>query len=308
MLTAAVDDLRRIDAITVCTILDSELRSKASVASQLASWNRVEITWVTANEPAAFRTVADFADFTLVIAPETDRILETRCGWAVDAGTTLLGPPPEVIGITSDKYALAKHLSARQIATPTTVLADNFGTEFPGPYVLKLRRGAGSQETMVFPHNTQPATINLAATETGEMIVQPLVPGLAASVSFLIGTRRTFELPATEQFVSVAGNLRYLGGKSPITAQLAARATRIARQAIDAIPGMIGYVSVDVVLGSPQDGSGDYVIEVNSRLTSSYIGLRKMTDSNLMELLVRVAEGESPSNPHWRSQEVSWTV
>jgi hypothetical protein len=269
----------------------------------VAGWPDVAVTWAD-DEPAAFRAAAAAADYALVIAPEFDGILEARCRWAVDAGAALLGPSPAAVALTADKLALARHLELAGVPTPETIPAERALPDFPPPYVLKLRHGAGSQEMMVFTGSPRAADIILAAAEIGEMILQPLIVGLPASVSFLIGPRRTHVLPPAEQFVSVAGNFHYLGGQAPLPSPLAERAVRVARRAIDAVDGLSGYVGVDVVLGD----TGDRVIEINPRLTTSYVGLRALAADNLMGVLLRLARGESVPEPRWHAGGVRWTA
>jgi hypothetical protein len=285
MLSAAVEDFRRVAGVEVITVLNEGL-----------------------NEPAAFRAAAAEADYALVIAPEFDRILETRCRWAVEAGATLLGPSPESVALTADKLALARHFERCGAPTPETVAARDYSLpNYPTPFVLKLRYGAGSQEMLVC---TDPATASDVAYEAGgvgEFVLQPLIIGLPASVSFLIGGGRTYVLPPAEQFVSMAGNFRYLGGRSPLPQPLADRAVRIARQAIGCVLGLNGYVGADVILGSAPNGSHDFAIEINPRLTTSYVGLRALTNDNLMEILLRLVRGQSVSGPRWLSGNVSWT-
>jgi predicted ATP-grasp superfamily ATP-dependent carboligase len=54
-----------------------------------------------------------------------------------------------------------------------------------------------------------------------------------------------------------------------------------------AIPGLWGYVGIDLILTS----SGPVVLEVNPRLTTSYIGLRKSIGRNPAELVLSLLEG-----------------
>jgi hypothetical protein len=297
MLAAAVEDCRRVAGVDVRTILDVDLRGTAD-------WPDVAVTWVTDDEPGAFRAAAADSDFALVVAPEFDRILETRCRWAVEAGATLLGPSPQAVALTADKLALARHLERNGVPTPETILAAHAAPAFSPPHVIKLRHGAGSQEMMVFTEGARSDDIILATAGIGEMVLQPLIAGLPASVAFLIGPRRTHALPPAEQFVSVQGNFRYLGGQARLPASFAERAVRVARRAVDAVPGLAGYVGVDVVLGH----AVDQVIEINPRLTTSYIGLRALTADNLMEILLRLVRGESVAKPRWRPGGVRWTA
>jgi predicted ATP-grasp superfamily ATP-dependent carboligase len=134
------------------------------------------------------------------------------------------------------------------------------------------------------------------------------VPGLAASVAFLIGPRQTVTLCPAEQLLSDDGRFRYLGGRLPLPPELARRAADVARRAVDAVKGLAGYVGVDVVLGDAADGSRDSVIEINPRLTTSYVALRAMTDENLMGLLLTVAGGGRVAEPAWQTGNVRFTA
>jgi predicted ATP-grasp superfamily ATP-dependent carboligase len=136
-------------------------------------------------------------------------------------------------------------------------------------------------------------------------IVQEYVPGQAASVALLIGPRQTIALCPARQHLSEDGRFRYLGGSLPLPEPLAQRARRLALQAVAGIEGLQGYVGVDLVLG--EDGH-DYAIEINPRLTTSYIGLRQLCEGNLAELMLRVIGGEETQAPAWRAGEVTFQV
>jgi hypothetical protein len=74
---------------------------------------------------------------------------------------------------------------------------------------------------------------------------------------------------------------------------LATRATSLAADSLVALPPTNGFVGIDLVLGCEPDGSADYVIEVNPRLTTSYVGLRAVAKTNLAAGMLRVAEGDA---------------
>ena len=94
--------------------------------------------------------------------------------------------------------------------------------------------------------------------------------------------------------MSADGRFTYRGGKLPLEAPLDARARRIALAAIAALPEPRGYLGVDLVLGEADDGSADRVIEINPRLTTSYVGLRALARSNLAAAMLAVAHGHEP--------------
>jgi hypothetical protein len=99
--------------------------------------------------------------------------------------------------------------------------------------------------------------------------------------------------PCRQRIAHHGDRLQYLGGELPLPPDLAARATDLARRAIAALPCWLGYLGIDLVLGPQAGGAGDVVIEVNPRLTTSYIGLRLAARTNLAEAMLTIAEGTS---------------
>ena len=86
----------------------------------------------------------------------------------------------------------------------------------------------------------------------------------------------------------------YLGGSLPLPAALAARAARLAVRAVGCLSPSRGYLGVDLVLGDDPGGVADVVIEINPRLTTSYVGLRALLEGNLAATMLAIAAGQSP--------------
>jgi predicted ATP-grasp superfamily ATP-dependent carboligase len=107
-------------------------------------------------------------------------------------------------------------------------------------------------------------------------------------------------LPPCWQFLDK--EFHYLGGSTPISQPFASRARQIAEQAIAAVSGLQGYFGVDVVLGEQ-----DVAIEINPRLTTSYIGLRQLAKGNLAEALLQIVRGET-ADLQWRDETVHFTA
>ncbi len=145
-------------------------------------------------------------------------------------------------------------------------------------------------------------------------IHQPYVVGKALSVALLIAADGSIieTLPVTEQHLSDDGRFRYLGGRIPadISAESSFDVQQLAQRACHAVPGLAGYVGCDIVL--PHPGHVENVlheeepvlIEINPRLTTSYLGYRKLTDDNIAARLI------DPSTPplRWKSEAVTFTV
>jgi predicted ATP-grasp superfamily ATP-dependent carboligase len=269
----------------------------------------VVLTEASGSEEIEFRRLASHSDFTVVIAPEFDDILLTRCRWVLDCGGRLLGPTLDAVKLTADKWALADHLRKHGIPTPPCWRL-GFASE-PPPWVCKPRFGAGSLATRVIRDHVELAAFLELSRKTGwnsEHIVQPIVPGLPASVAFLIGRNASVALTPTAQDLSSDGQLRYCGGFLPLPPPLAERALQLTQSAIRCVPGLSGFVGVDVVLGGAADASEDYIIEINPRLTTSYIGLRVLAKVNLANALLQIALGEEFPIIDWNAGMVRFTA
>jgi predicted ATP-grasp superfamily ATP-dependent carboligase len=246
-----------------------------------------------ADEQTAVRSCAQQADRTVVIAPECGAVLETRAQWVESAGGRLLSPSPAVIALAADKHRCAEHLRQAGIPTPVGRLVTPghpLPTHFPYPAVLKPRDGAGSL-------GVQWIAKAQTAYETGELgpaaRLESFCPGIAASVAVLCGPRGCWPLPACRQCLSGDGRFRYLGGETPLATALAGRAQGLALAAIASLPPTIGYLGVDLVLGDNPAGRADVVVEINPRLTTSYVGLRQLLRTNLAGAMLAVAEGQA---------------
>src|SRR5690606_12214321 len=150
--------------------------------------------------------------------------------------------------------------------------------------------GAGSQDTHVVAHgNDRPPAYAWPRR------LERYVPGVAASVAVIgVAGGSASALPPCRQRLSVDGRLAYLGGSTPLAGRLAERATTLALRAIAALPPLVGWAGVDLVLGDDPDSALDVVIEVNPRLTTSYVGLRRVVNGGLVAAMLAAARGELP--------------
>jgi predicted ATP-grasp superfamily ATP-dependent carboligase len=203
----------------------------------------------------------------------------------------LFSPSPDFVRVAANKQRTCETLAAAGVPAPSGRLLESdepLPSDTQYPAVLKPVNGAGSQDTYLVssPYDAPPAYAWARRLER-------YMPGMAASVAVLCGPAGRVVLAPCKQRISEDGRLRYLGGELPLTAGLAERATALAERAIAAMPPATGYVGVDLVLGREPDGSEDAVIEVNPRLTTSYVGLRAAATSNLADAMCRVAQGDN---------------
>ncbi len=294
MLQALVRDLAAIDGVRVCVTRDARL---THLVHDLPPEVQVETIGHRESERTVIAKCARTAQATILIAPEFYGLLAERCGWVTTAGGCLWSPPIEFVQAASSKSETVWRLRTRHVAVPDGMLWLP-GNEWPPrdapaePLVLKPDDGCGSQEVRgIFRREDWPREPPREPTR-----IEQFIPGRTASIALLTGPQGVlFPLPACYQHLTSDGTFRYVGGSLPLEESLQNRAQRLATSALQAMPATCGYVGVDFILGDAADGSKDFVIEINPRLTTSYVGLRKLCRGNLAEAMIHVCRGEEVS-------------
>lgn len=264
-----------------------------------------EVRWVDsrAEHDAQFELAVAAADAAVLIAPETDGVLLRTARAAESVGAVLASPGSALVAVASDKQQTADLLLATDIPAPVGRALDtdaSLPSDFPYPAVVKPLDGAGSQDTyVVSSFADQPPAYAFPRR------IEPFAVGLPVSVGLLAGGDRLIALPACSQRLSSDGRLRYLGGACPLPPPLAGRAEGLAVRAVKAMPPGVGFVGVDLVLGTDPSGKGDLVIEVNPRLTTSFAGLRYLCQSGLASAMVETALGR-PCRPSFSSRAIEF--
>ena len=253
MLRALLADLAAIPGVGFRTSRDARLPSVA-IPGEIVAVGRRPCWAVWGEEIAA-------AEAVWPIAPETGGILARLADMA--AGKILLGSSPEAVRLCASKTATARHLAARGIATVPSLAP---GIASPHGVIVKPDDGAGAEGVRFF---ADPAAATMARGAPG-LIAQPFVPGAPESLSLLCRGGEVVLLACNRQVTEcVEGRFHYrglaVGGAEEKRALYTPLAAAIAR----AIPGLFGYVGVDLIA----TGEGPVVLEINPRLTTSYAAL-----------------------------------
>lgn len=235
------------------------------------------------------RAVAN-ADALWPVAPESGGVLERLSNLALRHGKRLIGSAPEAIAIAASKRATAELLAKHGIAAVETRAAGSALPPSDTGWVVKPDDGAGAEGARFIPDSHALEAYLAGHEHAAGLVVQPYLDGDAASMSVLFRDGEASVLACNRQDVArdAAGIFHYRGFEVGGCEDLRSEFEAIARRIAVALPGLFGYAGVDLVI----TGRGSIVLEINPRLTTSYVGLGPALGCNVAALVLGLAEGK----------------
>jgi|Deesub1362B_J571_1020462.scaffolds.fasta_scaffold00157_2 hypothetical protein len=207
-----------------------------------------------------FAEYVEKCDYSLIIAPEDDRLLHDLTQKAEKASKNL-GSSSKAIEVTMDKWRMYKELKGKVMVPETSK------NPLDGEYIVKPRVSCGGEN------------IRFGGDVEDGFIAQRYVNGQHLSVSLIVGDD-IHVLSVNQQILE---DFRYTGAIVPagIAQDAMKTVAEEAVRAVECIKGLFGYVGVDVVLSDEQP----YIIEINARATTPCVAIPLTCDSNLAELI-----------------------
>jgi predicted ATP-grasp superfamily ATP-dependent carboligase len=245
--------------------------------------------------PSRLRELASEADFLLVIAPESEGRLVRVLDWLEPFAERLLSPDRKWAALFSDKQATCDWLQRVGVRVPSgrSWLSghDVWPPSVALPAVCKPNDGCGGEGLRLVRENWGDES-DLGA---GQWRIETLIEGEAVSVVALIGGIERLLLQPTRQLFSSDAFGIYTGGEIIEDERMVTAVWRAVEPALRAMEGVSGVVGFDLVLGREtcEEEWVVTVVEVNPRLTSSYLGLREFYHNNLAGCLLRLVRGEA---------------
>ncbi|MCL7415655.1 MAG: ATP-grasp domain-containing protein [ANME-2 cluster archaeon] len=219
-------------------------------------------------------------DAGLVVAP--DELLGDLTE-LVEENTVNLGCPSGSVRVCADKLECTRILDKEGIKVPDTIISGAQNVFSLGDkVVLKPRWGCASEDTTLTRYSC-------ATMIPDGFVATRFIEGRHLSASVVVGDT-ALPLTVNEQNVTIGSDIMYDGGTVGIDCgrnhEVFGTAISTAR-----VLGCRGYVGVDIVLADEP-----WVIDVNPRPTTSIIGIEKVMDARLGELLLGAAFGELPES------------
>ena len=301
MLKTAAEDFHAA-GYTVRCLLDSRLGSLRSDLAAVDDVVEVSPDDSSSSVQDVFVKTLYRSELSLVIAPETGGVLSSLIRLAEGSPSTSLNSASQTVDAASDKALLSELLRRNGIAVPETRC---LSTDDSLEKVMDAYLGFSGSAVVVKPVDGVSCESSYLVSSCAELIaafkslsgnrsvrrfiVQRFVEGLPASVSLISNGREARPVALNLQRVSLnqpsAKASSYKGGLTPLHHPDEEKALQVAQRAVQMFKGLKGYVGVDLVL-SPD---GPVVLEVNPRLTVSYVGLRQVLKQGLAEPMVMAA-------------------
>jgi len=255
---------------------------------------------------------SSLVDAVYVIAPESGQVLEKLLETIEASGGTSLNCEIATIKHFSNKIRAHETFEKIGLKVPETILPDiqqkvgnieRLAEEMGYPLIFKPIDGVScSGLSLVRNRNNIAGAVKKIAQESTskQFVVQKMITGEATSACVISTGDKALAVSLNMQRVTLSppeGESTYDGGVVPFNHRLEVEALKAAERAVEASIGMKGYVGVDMILTEEEP----VMIEVNPRLTTSYIGLRREANFNIADAITdAVINRKLPTNVQHR--------
>lgn len=125
-----------------------------------------------------------------------------------------------------------------------------------------------------------------------EILIQEFIEGEPCSVSLISDGHTAIPLSLNKQNIILNNDINlYNGGMLPYNHKLKKEAFKISKKAIENIKGIKGFIGVDLILNDEVT-----FIEINSRFTTPYIGLKEIININIGETILKLIDNKIKIN------------
>lgn len=209
-------------------------------------------------------------DAGLIIAPDDVLPEFTRI---IEDNTVNLGCSSSVVRLCADKLRTSERLSRAGVSVP------RIDPDDCPRYVIKPRYGCASEDVFVVSDFVQKEGC----------ITTEFIGGEHLSVSLIIGSS-ALPLTVNKQLVEIDHKIQYVGGVVP---HRIPRWKEVINTAVKSaqILSCKGYMGVDIVLDDKP-----YVVDVNPRPTTSIVGVSRVVDREIADLILRARFSELPDD------------
>ena len=232
----------------------------------------------------------------IFIADETDEHLYNITKILEENNVKLYCSNSNGVKISSDKY-LTYNLLKNKIKQPKTfkIIIDNDCLEktcsifknLNSKLIIKPVNGVDCEKIKII--NKKEDINKITEYDFGtELIIQEFIEGESCSVSLISDGNTAIPLSLNKQNIILNSDMNlYNGGMLPYKHKLKEEAFKISKKAIENINGIKGFIGVDLILNDEVT-----FIEINSRFTTPYIGLKEIININIGDTILKILDNK----------------
>jgi predicted ATP-grasp superfamily ATP-dependent carboligase len=284
MLNALISDLVEIPGIEVHTTRDARLGKPGLPVEchMLRDMEDFAITW---------QSCIESADAVWPIAPEFSNVLKHISETVLSHGKLLLNSPPQAVNTTSSKLMTSRCLLEHGISVVPTYRFENGIPDHSGSWVLKPDDGVGCHGIRICRDRDDLCEQFQTLPMGSDYVIQPFIHGTPTSINILACKGEAYVLSVNHQRIAVTDNRFVLLG-CLVNGHMNQRARfhKLGRDVVAALPELWGIIGVDII-----DTEKELqVLEVNPRVTTSYVGLKESTGINPASMVLDLLQGKFP--------------
>lgn len=283
MLKALVRDIALCPHIQLTVVLD--WRIKAEFFPQNTK------LYVIKNNQSVYDVLPaliEQSDCVWPIAPEIDEALLKITKLIEQNKKRLLNSSIAAVYLCSDKLLTTQLLNRAGIETVDSVQLDQFTQQFPAPWVVKAKEGAGCVDSHYVLDGEQLLRFMNKITSPQGYVIQPYIEGSSLSLSCLFNKGKASLLCCNKQEVSISDGGFEL---EACVVNVIVKNEQLYQILIDkiaaAIPELSAYVGVDIM---QPVAAAPLVLEINPRLTTSYVGIQQAIGFNVAKAVIEMSE------------------
>jgi tyramine---L-glutamate ligase len=212
-----------------------------------------------------------------LIAPETDSCLENYAKIFTKHGQVFIGSSIEAIRLTASKYLTNKILKENNIPVVETKRLNEVIPESDLGWVIKPDDGVGAEKTRIVL-DKESLNETISNEDPKKMIVQPYLDGKHLSMSLLVFNNDVCLIGCNQQYIDIKdGMIKLTAIGVNECLMFKDDMLDLAKNIVAAIPGLAGYVGVDLIEVEQQL----FVLEINPRFTTAYAGISESIGCNI---------------------------
>ena len=214
-------------------------------------------------------------DYVLPILPELNMSLYLYVKYLEKHKINAIISDSSTIELCSDKLQFYKFCEKKSLLSIETY--KNYCGSLSGRLILiKDRYGAGCSFIKIITNIKSLNTIN------NKMVLQPYIEGDDYSISVYFTKHNFYILTINKQIIKFKNKIARLSCIIVnVQHHLHLKIISLMSRIKDVLPGLYGFVGIDIII----KGNDIFIVEINPRLTTSFIGIYDTIGINIIDLI-----------------------